>query len=111
MASKKKTAEERILKYEAKEQEWLDLQDDLCRYTGEHAKAIVETYEKIYDEFHRVQVCYRDHFEIFTNNFKQKSWIPLRAGSLTEFIVPPDNTNDKNQFPDGFMLVKEQLKR
>lgn len=65
---------------------------------------IHDIYEQIYDNLSRVQMSIKENYQIINDNFVNHSTLALQAGSIGNFIVPPDNV------PANFHLVSAQLK-
>lgn len=55
----------------------------------ELAQQIIEAFEKVYDDVHRVQMCCKENFEILTKNFMEANSIALDRGTMMDFMMPP----------------------
>ena len=67
-------------------------------------REIFEVYEKIYDNLNRVDMCLKDNYNILMRNFAAHNKLSFDTGSLSTFVIAPDNV------PDGYKFVSSQLK-
>lgn len=65
---------------------------------------IVDVNEKIIDNLNRVQMSFKDNYNILTQNFMAHTKLPLSVGTLSGFVIPPD------EIPVDYSVVRDQLK-
>ena len=68
-------------------------------------KDAMDKNEQIHDTLHRIQLSYKENFEIITNHFFEHNELHVNQGTLEDFMILP------NKVPEDFRLVDEQLKR
>lgn len=90
-----------------KEQEYFDLMTEMTQnklVDAEIFQQIFDTYEKIYNDLHHIQMCFKENFHILTSNYMQQNPVTLSMGTMERFIFPPEVV------PENFHLVQDQLK-
>lgn len=61
--------------------------------------------EKIHEDLHKVQMGFKENFEILTRNFMEHQSLQMEEGTFEGFVVPPDDV------PEDYRLVQDQLKQ
>lgn len=106
LSLKKQEIYDLLEKYRQKEQEYINSLQESHEIEGvqeDLMKEIFEIYEKLYDNLHQIQMCFKEDYNILMKNLIENNKFPLNAGALSSFAVVPD------EVPDGYSLI-EQLK-
>lgn len=107
LAVKKSTLEVLLDELIIKEQECIGMMTEMNQKKLIDAKIfqqIFDTYEKIYNDLHHIQMCFKENFLILTSNYTQQNPVTLKMGTMERFIFPPEVV------PKNFHLVQDQLK-